>query len=223
MLLNRRKVCDFGLSAVKENETEKLQDTDSVPGTPLWMAPEVLMGKPFDASSDVYSFGIVLWEMLTKEEVYPEFTSFGAFKRAICYKHHRPTIPANTEPSLAALMEACWHREAAQRPSFQQIIKSLELIMVDVAVHGDDCFVWRSFPLFKKKKKKKKKKKQTLSAENFGGLNFLEESACLGIVLRKPSVSFTFVPVFFFFFLTCSFKKQKTNKQTNRHFSFDAS
>jgi serine/threonine protein kinase len=44
------------------------------------MAPEVLMGKPFDASSDVYSFGVVLWEMLTKEEVYPEFTSFGAFK-----------------------------------------------------------------------------------------------------------------------------------------------
>ena len=37
------KVCDFGLSAVKENETEKLQDTDSVPGTPLWMAPEVCL------------------------------------------------------------------------------------------------------------------------------------------------------------------------------------
>jgi len=92
------------------------------------------MGKPFDASSDVYSFGIVLWEMLTKEEVYPEFTSFGAFKRAICYKHHRPTIPPQTEPSLAALMERCWHREASQRPSFQEIIKQLELIMVDVAV-----------------------------------------------------------------------------------------
>lgn len=134
----------------QENETEKLQDTDSVPGTPLWMAPEVLMGKPFDASSDVYSFGIVLWEMLTKEEVYPEFTSFGAFKRAICYKHHRPTIPPNTEvpffffcvrvlavrfqASLAALMERCWHREAGQRPTFQEIIKQLELIMVDVAV-----------------------------------------------------------------------------------------
>jgi hypothetical protein len=146
------QVCDFGLSAVKENETEKLQDTDSVPGTPLWMAPEVLMGKPFDASSDVYSFGIVLWEMLTKEEVtklcccgfvlltvlqvYPEFTSFGAFKRAICYKHHRPTIPAGTEASLAALLEACWHREASQRPPFQEIIKSLELIMVDVVVRG---------------------------------------------------------------------------------------
>lgn len=128
------KVCDFGLSAVKENGTEKLQDTDSVPGTPLWMAPEVLMGKPFDASSDVYSFGIVLWEMVTKEEVYPEFTSFGAFKRAICYKHHRPTIPAGTTPSLAALMERCWHREASQRPTFGEIIKLLEGVIVDVAV-----------------------------------------------------------------------------------------
>lgn len=35
--MNNKQVCDFGLSTVKENETEKLQDTDSVPGTPLWM------------------------------------------------------------------------------------------------------------------------------------------------------------------------------------------
>ena len=135
------KVCDFGLSQVKEDGLEKLQDTDSVPGTPLWMAPEVLLGKPFDASSDVYSFGIVLWEMLTKEEVYPEFTSFGAFKRAICYKHHRPTPPPGIPSSLASLLERCWHRDAGQRPSFQQLIKMLELVMVDVGVedaHGQE-------------------------------------------------------------------------------------
>lgn len=130
----RVKVCDFGLSAIKENETEKLQDTDSVPGTPLWMAPEVLMGKPFDASSDVYSFGVVLWEMMTKEEVYPEFTSFGAFKRAICYKHHRPTMPKGLPQSLCDLMERCWHREPTQRPTFTQIIAMLQRILVDVAV-----------------------------------------------------------------------------------------
>jgi serine/threonine protein kinase len=36
------KVCDFGLSAVKENKAEKLQDKDAIPGTPLFLAPEVI-------------------------------------------------------------------------------------------------------------------------------------------------------------------------------------
>jgi len=60
------KVCDFGLSAVKARG-EKLQDKGGIPGTPLWMAPEVLMGKPLDEKSDVYSFGIVLWEIVTRK------------------------------------------------------------------------------------------------------------------------------------------------------------
>jgi serine/threonine protein kinase len=59
---NNIKVCDFGLSAVKPMG-EKLKDKDSIPGTPLWMAPEVMMGRPLDEKSDVYSFGIVLWEI----------------------------------------------------------------------------------------------------------------------------------------------------------------
>lgn len=63
------QVCDFGLSAVKPISGEKLQDKDSVPGTPLWMAPEILRGQPFDASSDVYSFGICAWEIYTGKEV----------------------------------------------------------------------------------------------------------------------------------------------------------
>ena len=134
------KVCDFGLSTIKVDTTSKLQDKDSVPGTPLWMAPEVLQGKPFDASSDIYSFGIVLWEIYTKEDVYPEFSSFGQFKRAICTRHHRPTVPEKTKSgstpnSLKELIERCWHREPAQRPTFKEIIKALNLILVDVAIN----------------------------------------------------------------------------------------
>ena len=44
---------------------EKLKDKDTIPGTPLWMAPEVLMGRPLDEKSDVYAFAVVLWEIGT--------------------------------------------------------------------------------------------------------------------------------------------------------------
>ena len=83
------KVCDFGLSAVKENKTEKLQDKDAIPGTPLFLAPEVLMGKPFGSASDVYSFAITAWEIFFKDEAFSQFTNFGTFKRAICFKDIR--------------------------------------------------------------------------------------------------------------------------------------
>jgi serine/threonine protein kinase len=59
----RIKVCDFGLSCVKE-KGEKVTDKDSR-GTPLWMSPEALMGRPLDEKADIYSFAIVLWEIGT--------------------------------------------------------------------------------------------------------------------------------------------------------------
>jgi serine/threonine protein kinase len=76
------KVCDFGLSAVKENKAEKLQDKDAIPGTPLFLAPEVLMGQPFGASSDVYSFAITAWEIFCRTEAFSEFNNFGTFSKS---------------------------------------------------------------------------------------------------------------------------------------------
>jgi sterile alpha motif and leucine zipper-containing kinase AZK len=55
------KICDFGLSCVKE---KRAVVTESV-GSPFWMAPEVLMGKPYNEKADVYSFGVLLYEFLT--------------------------------------------------------------------------------------------------------------------------------------------------------------
>lgn len=55
-------------------------------------------------------------------------------QRAICYKHHRPTVPPKTPASLVELMERCWHRDPVQRPSFREIIAMLQRVIVDVAV-----------------------------------------------------------------------------------------
>eukprot|EP01114_Cavostelium_apophysatum_P014808 TRINITY_DN3928_c0_g1_i1.p1 TRINITY_DN3928_c0_g1~~TRINITY_DN3928_c0_g1_i1.p1 ORF type:complete len:545 (+),score=163.03 TRINITY_DN3928_c0_g1_i1:159-1793(+) len=124
------KVCDFGLSQVKLREN-KIRDGKSIPGTPLWMAPEVLLGRDVDEKSDVYSYGIVLWEIITGQEPFPHMESYQEFKTAITRHNERPPIPSDTHPSLAALMEMCWNADPTKRPSFTQILPLLDSVIVD--------------------------------------------------------------------------------------------
>ncbi|KAL6052688.1 SH2 domain-containing protein [Balamuthia mandrillaris] len=130
------KVCDFGLSVVKQRG-EVLRDKDSIPGTPLWMAPEVLQGKEVDEKSDVYSFGLILWEILTCQEPFSHHEDYVTFKRAICYKGERPPIPEDCLPSLKHLMKSCWQKNPAKRPSFLQIIPMLDIVIVDCGINDE--------------------------------------------------------------------------------------
>lgn len=104
------KICDFGLSAVKMPE-QKLQDKGKTPGSPLWMAPEVLMGKPLDEKADVYSYSIVLWEILTGREPYEQYEDFPTFKRAICKENVRPECPKEWHPDLTKMLQSCWQED----------------------------------------------------------------------------------------------------------------
>lgn len=132
-------MCDFGLSAVKENKAEKLQDKDAIPGTPLFLAPEVLMGQKFDASSDVYSFAITAWEIFCRTEAFSEFNNFGTFKRAICMRDVRPPIHPDMPKAFQELLEMCWHKDAAKRPKFSQIIPMMEELMISAAVKDPEA------------------------------------------------------------------------------------
>jgi len=58
------KICDFGMSkTLGEIEDDQGGNADQVMGTPQWLAPEVADGEPYTKAADVYSFGIVLWEI----------------------------------------------------------------------------------------------------------------------------------------------------------------
>jgi len=133
------KLCDFGLSQIKKRGENLMDGVEGAKGTPLWMAPEVMMGEPFNEKADVYSFGIVLWEILTRQEPFQEFENYEEFRDAICNRHVRPLIPPTCHPTLKQLMEACWHHDPTKRPAFPAIVASLEYIIVDTAIldmHG---------------------------------------------------------------------------------------
>jgi serine/threonine protein kinase len=58
------------------------------------MAPEVLTGLPLDEKADVYSYGIVLWELFTQTEPYEDHTQYKGFVKAVCQLNERPPIPS---------------------------------------------------------------------------------------------------------------------------------
>jgi len=130
---DRVKVCDFGLSEVKQ-QGQMLQDTDRAKGTPLWMAPEIMMFQKFNEKVDVYSYGIVCWELLTRQIPFRHHSNYEKFKRAVCLNHERPDIPVECEESLRNLINNCWDKNPNKRPSFTEIINDLDDVIIDVAL-----------------------------------------------------------------------------------------
>ncbi|KAJ3678652.1 hypothetical protein LUZ60_002455 [Juncus effusus] len=117
------KVADFGVARVKDQSGVMTAET----GTYRWMAPEVIEHKPYDHKADVFSFGIVLWELLTGKLPYEELTPLQAAV-AVVQKGLRPTIPDGTHPKIVELLEKCWQYDPSLRPNFSEILDILYLI-----------------------------------------------------------------------------------------------
>ncbi|KAL1811621.1 hypothetical protein DCAR_0623741 [Daucus carota subsp. sativus] len=127
------KVADFGVARVKAQSGVMTAET----GTYRWMAPEVIEHKPYDHKADIFSFAIVLWELLTGKIPYEYLTPLQAAV-GVVQKGLRPTIPKNTLPKLAELLERCWQQEPTSRPDFTEIIAILQQIAKEVVDDGDD-------------------------------------------------------------------------------------
>uniref|UniRef100_A0A804KE30 Uncharacterized protein n=1 Tax=Musa acuminata subsp. malaccensis TaxID=214687 RepID=A0A804KE30_MUSAM len=127
------KVADFGVARVKAESGVMTAET----GTYRWMAPEVIEHKPYDHKADVFSFGIVLWELLTAKLPYEYLTPLQAAV-GVVQKGLRPTIPKNTHSKLAELLEKCWQQDPANRPDFSEILEILQLIAKEVGDESND-------------------------------------------------------------------------------------
>lgn len=101
------------------------------------MAPEVIQSLPVSETCDTYSYGVVLWEMLTREV---PFKGLEGLQVAwlVVEKNERLTIPSSCPRSFAELLHQCWEADAKKRPSFKQIISILESMSLDSKL-SDQC------------------------------------------------------------------------------------
>ncbi|OEL32485.1 Serine/threonine-protein kinase CTR1 [Dichanthelium oligosanthes] len=100
------KVADFGLSRLK---LETFLRTKTGKGTPQWMAPEVLRNEPSDEKSDVYSYGVILWELVTQKIPWDNLNTMQVIG-AVGFMDQRLDIPSDTDRQWASMIENCWDR-----------------------------------------------------------------------------------------------------------------
>ena len=115
------KICDFGMSRLMSHG---YISTKGAAGTPQWCSPEVLSGDKFiDGKSDVWSFAVVLFELVTQEVPWAGMTPQQSMYAM--FAGRRLMMPDWVQPEVSALVRDCWHEEAAERPSFEEIIARL--------------------------------------------------------------------------------------------------
>jgi hypothetical protein len=110
------------------------------------MAPEVMLGDEFNEKADVYSFGIILWEVLTRMEPFSNHSDFDIFVEAVCMQNERPPLPKDCLPSLRKLITSCWAGNPSLRPSFPTIVDALENILIECAIEDEVArSIWKNY------------------------------------------------------------------------------
>jgi len=127
--LGRYLLSDFGMAGVLPTGTQadpRLTKTGEVIGTPRYMSPEQMSGRQLTEASDIYSLGILGYEILTGEGPFAE-SSLAELHVAQARSSPRPiqTLRPDIDPKLAKLLEKCLSRDPAMRPSAAFLSKAI--------------------------------------------------------------------------------------------------
>ncbi|CAO2603241.1 Fibroblast growth factor receptor 3 [Lemmus lemmus] len=124
---NVMKIADFGLARDVHN-LEYYKKTTNGRLPVKWMAPESLFDRVYTHQSDVWSFGVLLWEIFTLGgSPYPGIPVEELFK--LLKEGYRMDKPATCTHDLYVIMHDCWHEVPSQRPSFKLLVEGLDGIL----------------------------------------------------------------------------------------------
>ncbi|XP_041043977.1 mitogen-activated protein kinase kinase kinase 7 isoform X3 [Cetorhinus maximus] len=117
------KICDFGTAC--DIQTHMTNNK----GSAAWMAPEVFEGSNYSEKCDVFSWGIILWEVITRRKPFDEIG--GPAFRIMWAVHNgtRPPLIKNLPKPIESLMTRCWSKDPAQRPSMEEIVRIMTHLM----------------------------------------------------------------------------------------------
>lgn len=116
-------ICDFGFAKRLDKLGSKNLLKTGV-GTIIYMAPEILSNSPYDYTVDVYSYGVLAYELITRQNMFPTNVSLIDFINGIT-DGKRPDI-SMLDPDIARFIDICWSNNPSERPNFSQIVEILE-------------------------------------------------------------------------------------------------
>uniref|UniRef100_A0AAQ6IQX5 Mitogen-activated protein kinase kinase kinase 7 n=1 Tax=Anabas testudineus TaxID=64144 RepID=A0AAQ6IQX5_ANATE len=117
------KICDFGTAC----DIQTCMTNNK--GSAAWMAPEVFEGSNYSEKCDVFSWGIILWEVITRKKPFDEI---GGSAFCIMWAVHRGTRPPlirDLPEPIETLMTRCWDKKPSQRPSMEQVKNTMSDLM----------------------------------------------------------------------------------------------
>ena len=115
------KIADFGWTRLLADKmTLKV-------GTFQWMAPEVIKTKSYTEKADVYSYGIILWEIASREAPYKTLNGYQV-SIDVVENNLRPTVSSEWPKPFTKMMERCWADDPSTRPTFKEILAELRSI-----------------------------------------------------------------------------------------------
>ncbi|XP_030050428.1 ephrin type-A receptor 5 isoform X2 [Microcaecilia unicolor] len=131
ILINSNLVCkvsDFGLSRILEDDPEAAYTTRGGKIPIRWTAPEAIAFRKFTSASDVWSYGIVMWEVMSYgERPYWEMTNQDVIKAV--EEGYRLPSPMDCPAALYQLMLDCWRKDRNSRPKFEEIVSMLDKLI----------------------------------------------------------------------------------------------
>ena len=119
------KLTDFGLAVKVQNASVQVGDLTAETGTYRYMAPEVIRHECYDYSADVYSFGILTWEMITHERPFEPLSQIEA-AGLVAIEQQRPPFPQDIPLAAKCLIENCWKETPSTRMTVEDVIQSLD-------------------------------------------------------------------------------------------------
>jgi serine/threonine protein kinase len=136
------KVFDFGLAVElppvpKGNSGELTGNNGPVYefgtcGSLRYMAPEVIMGRPYNAAVDVYALSLLVWQMLTLQLPYAQLSTESMFEESVCRKKDRPPlgeIPSSIATCIKTVLDQGWHPDVQVRSTIRQFQTGLDQVL----------------------------------------------------------------------------------------------
>jgi serine/threonine protein kinase len=93
----------------------------------LCAAPEVIRGEKYSEKADVFSFGVIMWEVLTRKQPFAGRNFMGVSLDVL--EGRRPAVPSDCGQAFKKLMKKCWHGEAKKRPSMDDVVTQLDALL----------------------------------------------------------------------------------------------